>query len=61
MLCFAKCILYFAQKFRTLLFLCELPHRQRNNISGLVARYKIFGVNDHKGIILSRMLRHCRF
>ena len=49
---FAKCILYLdAQTFRTLLFLCELSHQQRNNISGLAARYKIFGVNAHKEII----------
>ena len=27
--------------FRTLLFLCELSHQQRNNISGLAAKYKI--------------------
>ena len=35
----------------TLLFLCELSHQQRNNISGLAARNKIFGVNAHKEII----------
>ena len=49
---FATCILYLdAQKIRTLLFLCELSHQQRNNTSGLAARYKIFGVNAHKEII----------
>ena len=37
--------------FRTLLFLCELSHKQHNNISVLAARYKIFGVNAHKEII----------
>ena len=35
----------------TLLFLCELSHQQRNNISGLAARNKIFGVNAYKEII----------
>ena len=52
MLCF--CDMYFVvwmrKKFRTL-FLCWLSHQQRNNISGLAARYKIFGVNAHKEII----------
>ena len=47
--------IWMRKKFRTLLFLCELPHRQHNNISGLAARNKIFGVNAHKEIILSRM------
>ena len=37
--------------FRTLLFLCELSHQQHNNISGLAARYKIFGANAHKELI----------
>ena len=35
----------------TLLFLCELSVQQRNNISGLSARDKIFGVTAHKEII----------
>ena len=54
MLCFVfvKCILDLdAQTFGTLLFLCELSHQQHNNISGLAARYNIFGVNAHKEII----------
>ena len=43
---FAKCIFIRVRKtFRTLLFLCE------TNISGLAARYKVFGVNAHKEII----------
>ena len=33
--------------FRTLLFLCELSH-SAIIVSGLAARYKIFGVNAHK-------------
>ena len=36
------------KKFRTLLCLCELSHQQLNNIRGLAAKYKIFGVNAHK-------------
>ena len=40
--------IWMRKKFRALLFLCELSHQQRNNISGLAARYKIFGVNTHK-------------
>ena len=49
---FATCSLYLdAQKIRTLLF-CELSHQQRNNISGISARYKLFGVNGHKEIIM---------
>ena len=47
------CDLYFVfgcAKNRTLLFLCELSHQQRNNISGLAARYKIFGVNAYSGL-----------
>ena len=35
----------------TTLFLCELSHQQRNNISDLAAKYKMFGVNSHKEII----------
>ena len=37
--------------FRTLLFLCELSHQQRNNKSNRAAGYKIFDVNAHKDII----------
>ena len=44
MLCF--CEMYFVFGF-----LCELSHQQRNNINGLAARYKIFGVNAQKEII----------
>ena len=40
-----------SKKFTTLIFLCELSHQQRNNIIGLAAIYKIFGVNAHKEII----------
>ena len=65
MLCF--CEMYFvfrcAKKFRILLFLCEFSHQQRNNISGLAARYKIFGVNAHKEIInvlLTQIQNTCR-
>ena len=43
--------IWMRKKIRTLLFLCEIPHLQYNNISGLAARYKIFGVNAHKEII----------
>ena len=43
--------IWMRKTFRTLLFLCELSHQQHNNISGLAARYKIFGVNAHKEII----------
>ena len=49
---FAKVFCIWMRKtFRTLLFLCELSNQQRNNISGLAARCKIFGVNAHKEII----------
>ena len=54
MLCFvfATFILYLdAQKIRTLLFLCDLSHQQRNNTSGLAVRYEIFDRNAHKEII----------
>ena len=44
------CILM-SKKFRTLLYLWELSHQRRNNIIGLAARYKIFGVKAHKEII----------
>ena len=48
------CNMYFVvwmrKKNRTL-FLSWLSHQQRNNISGLAARYKIFGVNAHKEIL----------
>ena len=43
--------IWMRKTFITLLFLCELSHQQRNNISGLAARYKIFDVNAHKEII----------
>ena len=57
-LCFlsAKCILYLdakkKKKKKNFLFLCELSHQQRNNISGLAARYNIYGLNAHKEIII---------
>ena len=61
MLCF--CEMYFV-----FVFLCELSHQQRNNISGIAARYKIFGVNAHKEIIrfyifflLIQIQNTCRF
>ena len=47
--------IWMRKKIRALLFLCELPHLQYDNISSLAARYKIFGVNAHREIILSRM------
>ena len=40
--------IWMRKTFITLLFLCELSHQQRNNISGLATRYKIFGVDAHK-------------
>ena len=43
----AFCI-WMRKKFKTVLFLCELSYQQHNNITGLAARYKIFGVNAHK-------------
>ena len=43
--------IWMRKTYRTLLFLCELSNQQRNNISGLAARCKIFGVNAHKEII----------
>ena len=43
--------IWMRKTFITLLFLDDLSHQQRNNISGLAARYKIFGVNAHKEII----------
>ena len=42
--------IWMRKKLTTLLFLFELSHKQRNNISGIAARYKIFGVNAHKEI-----------
>ena len=42
--------IWMRKTFRTLLFLCELSNQQRNNISGLAGRCKIFGVNAHKEI-----------
>ena len=42
--------IWMRKTFRTLLFLCELSHQQHNNISGLTAKYRIFGVNAHKEI-----------
>ena len=52
MLCF--CEMYFAfgcAKHLEPYYFFELSHQQHNNISGLAARYKIFGVNAHKEII----------
>ena len=46
------------KKCRTLLFLCELSHQQRNNISGLAARYKIFDVNTHNEKIRFYVFAH---
>ena len=43
--------IWMRKTFRTFLFLCELSNQQRNNISGLAARCKIFGVNAHKEIM----------
>ena len=43
--------IWMRKTFRTLLFLCKLSDQQRDNISGLAARYKIFGVNADKEII----------
>ena len=53
LICIVKIhVLYLdAQKFRTLLFLCELSQQKHNNISDLAARYTIYGVNAHKEII----------
>ena len=53
MLCFLRNVfcIWMRKTFRTLLFLCELSNQQRNNISGLAARCKLFGVNAHKEII----------
>ena len=49
---FATCSLYLdAQKLEPNYFLFELSHQQRNNISGISARYKLFGVNGHKEIM----------
>ena len=50
---FATCSLYLdAQKLEPYYFLCELSHQQRNKISGISARHKLFGVNGHKEIIM---------
>ena len=43
--------IWMRKTFRTLLFLFELSYQQRNNTSGLAARYKLFGVNALKEII----------
>ena len=53
MLCILRNVfcIWMRKTFRTLLFLCELLNQQRNNISGLAAKCKIFGVNAHKEII----------
>ena len=53
MFCFLRNVfcIWMRKTFRTLLFLCELSHQQRNNISGLAARYKMFDVNAHTEII----------
>ena len=47
---FVKCILYLDEQkqFRTLLFLCELSHQQRNNISGLATKYFMWMLTKNK-------------
>ena len=44
--------IWMSKTFRTF-YLCELSHQQRNNKSGLAARYKFkrYVVNTHKEII----------
>ena len=44
--------IWMREKLEPYYFLCELSPQQRNNISGISARYKLFGVNGHKEIIM---------
>ena len=43
---FTLCFLF------TKCILCAVSHQQRNNISGLAARYKIYGVKAQEEIII---------
>ena len=47
--------IWMRKKLEPYYFLCELSHQQRNNISGISARYKLFGVNGHKEIIMFKI------
>ena len=44
--------IWMRKKLEPYYFLRELSHQQRNNISGISAKYKLFGVNGHKEIIM---------
>ena len=43
------------KKLEPYYFLFELSRQQRNNISGISARYKLFGVKGHKEIIMFKI------
>ena len=49
------------KKLEPYYFLCELSHQQRNNISGKSARYKLFGVNGHKEIIMFKIFYSSKY
>ena len=51
MLCFCEMCFVFGCAKHLEPYYFFLSHQQHNNISGLAARYKIFGVNAHKEII----------
>ena len=53
--------IWMRKKLEPCYFLCELSHQQRNNISGISARYKLFGVNGHKEIILFKIFYSSKY
>ena len=53
--------IWMRKKLETYYFLCELSHQQRNNISGISARYTLFGVNGHKKIIMFKIFYSSKY
>ena len=53
--------IWMRKKLEPYYFLCELSHQQRNNISGISARYKLFGVNGHKEIIMFKIFYSSKY
>ena len=49
------------KKLEPYYLLCELSHQQRNNISGISARFKLFGVNGHKEIIMFKIVYSSKY
>ena len=53
--------IWMRKKLEPFHFLFELSHQQRNNINGISARYKLFGVNGNKEIIMFKIFYSSKY